>query len=177
MLSQRQSFGLRNPWLIGILAFIALTFVVNGFFIYMSVQYKPALVDQFWNGKDRKSQEIIHRDLQAHQSLAWQLTVRQPKALVSGEAVHYRIAVRDREGKSVTGGKMRVTARRSADARQDFSIPFYEVGLGEYEGDIRFPLKGYWELHFNIVRDDAGFSVTGDKVWVNDAKGSPLVAN
>lgn len=177
MLSQRQAYGLRNPWLLGILGFIALAFAVNGLFIYLSMQYKPAFVDQHANSKSRKGQEITHRELQAHQSLAWQLTVRQPKELSVNELGHYQVVVQNREGRPVTGGTMSVKALRIADEKQDFLIPFHEVGVGIYEGDIRFPLKGYWELSFNIVQGDAGFSVTGDKVFVNATSGKPLATN
>lgn len=171
--SQRNAFGLRNPWLLGVLALIVLVFIVNGVFIWLSVQSRPALVDAIGDNPVRKGRDIIRRELEAHQSIGWQLTVQPPSNHVVAEPAHYRVTVKDRAGRVVTGARMTVTAYRAADAAQDFAVPFAEAAPGEYAGELIFPLKGYWELHFKLALGEMRYSVTGDRLWVNPPSSSP----
>lgn len=167
--SQHNAFGLRNPWLLGMLALIALVFIVNGLFIWLSVQGRPALVDAVGDNPVRKGRDIIRRELEAHQSIAWQLTVQPPPDHVVAGPAPYRVTVKDRAGHPVAGARLTVIAYRAADAGQDFSVPFAEIAPGEYAGVLHFPLKGYWELHFKLALGDTRYSVAGDKLWVRAA--------
>jgi nitrogen fixation protein FixH len=169
MISQSNKSGLRNPWVLGILALIAVVLGVNGTFIWFATKEdRSALVERDYKTKDRKSNEEVLSELREQHALAWQTEIKKPKAVVMGTPTAYEIGVTDREGKPVSGA-LEVLAYRAADASKDFTVPFKEVAPGRYQGYINFPLKGYWEMHIRIKRGDEQFGVNTDRFMVAEA--------
>lgn len=165
MISQDSKKGLRNPWFLGMIGLIAVVLGVNGTFIWLAMQNRPALVDREYSTKDRKSDAAALNDLQGHRALAWKTTVKQPGAIAMNLPVAYEIGVADRTGAPVSG-TMEVEAYRASDARQDFTTAFRETSPGNYQGYISFPLKGYWELRIRIKRGDEVFEVNTGRFMV-----------
>jgi nitrogen fixation protein FixH len=169
MISQSNKSGLRNPWVWGILALIAVVLGVNGTFIWFATKEdRSALVERDYKTKDRKSNEEVLSELREQHALAWQTEINKPKAVVMGTPTAYEIGVTDREGKPVSGA-LEVLAYRASDASKDFTVPFKEVAPGRYQGYINFPLKGYWEMHIRIKRGDEQFGVNTDRFMVAEA--------
>lgn len=168
MISQENKTGLRNPWLLGMLALIVIVLAVNAAFIWYATHNQSTLVDREYKTKDRKSNEDILRELGTRQALAWQTTVKRPKSVVMNSPASYEIGVVDRDGKPVSGA-MEVEAYRASDASKDFTTPFREVSPGNYQGFISFPLKGYWELRIRIKRGDEEFGADTDRFMVAPA--------
>ena len=162
MISQDNKKGLRNPWFLGMMGLIAVVLSVNGTFIWLAIQNRPALVDREYSTKDRKSDTAALNDLQARRTLAWKTTVKQPKTIVMNSPMVYEIGVADRAGAPVSG-TMEVIAYRASDARQDFTTVFRETSPGNYQGYINFPLKGYWELRIRVKRGEEIFEVNTDR--------------
>ena len=165
MISQYNKKGLRNPWFLGMIGLIVVVLGVNGTFIWLATQNRPALVDREYSTKDRKSESAALNDLQAHRILAWKTTIKQPKVIVMNLPAAYEIGVADRAGMPVSG-TMEVIAYRASDARQDFSTVFRETSPGNYQGYIKFPLKGYWELRIRSQRGEEIFEVNTDRFTV-----------
>jgi len=165
MISQNNKRGLRNPWLLGMMALIAVVLGVNGTFIWLAVKTRPALVDREYSTRDRKSDSAALNDLQAHRTLAWQTTIKQPKTIALNFPLAYEISVADRAGVPVSGA-MEVEAYRASDASRDFTTAFKETSPGNYQGYISFPLKGYWELRIRIKRGEDVFMVNTDRFAV-----------
>lgn len=165
MISQHQKTGFRNPWVLGILALVAVVLAVNGAFIWLSTHNKSTLVDREYKSKDRKAGAEFLIGLGSQQALGWQTTMNRPKLLVLNQPTMYDISVVDRNGNPVSG-EMIVESYRAADASQDFSTPFREVSIGNYQGFISYPLKGYWELHIRMRRNDDVYSVRTDRFMV-----------
>lgn len=165
MISQDSKKGLRNPWFLGMMGLIAVVLGVNGAFIWLSMQNRPALVDREYSTKDRKSDTAALNDLEAHRALAWKTTIKQPKPIVMNSPMAYEIGATDREGAPVSG-TMEVEAYRASDAGKDFTTVFRETSPGNYQGYINFPLKGYWELRIRIKRGEETFEVNTDRFMV-----------
>ena len=169
MLTQKDKTGWRNPWVIGMAGLIVATLLVNTLLIWYALHSRSTLVDHEYSSKDRKSDTETIDDIQAQNSLAWKVTVKQPKALMLATPASYEIEVADRQGLPVSG-EMEVVAYRSSDAEKDFSVPFKEVTSGKYQGFISFPLKGYWELRIRVKRNKDVFEVGSSKFLVTQAQ-------
>lgn len=165
MISQDSKKGLRNPWFIGMMVLIATVLGVNGTFIWLAIQNRPALVDREYSTKDRKSDAAALDYLRAHKALAWKTTIKQPKGITMSSPVAYEIGVVDRTGTPVSG-MMKVEAYRASDASKDFTTVFRETSPGNYQGYISFPLKGHWELRIRIKRGEEMFEVNTDRFTV-----------
>src|SRR5574340_421725 len=96
MISQDSKKGLRNPWFLGMMGLIAVVLGVNGAFIWLAMQNRPALVDREYSTKDRKSDTAALNDLEVHRALAWKTTIKQPKSIVMNSPTAYEIGVDDR---------------------------------------------------------------------------------
>jgi nitrogen fixation protein FixH len=166
MISQSNKTGLRNPWVLGMLALIVVVLAVNITFVWFTMKEgRSELVERDYKTKDRKSNELLLSELRTRQALAWQTEIKKPKAIVMGSATSYEISVTDRDGKPVSG-TLDVEAYRASDASKDFTTSFKEVAAGRYQGYITFPLKGYWELHIRVQRGEDRFGVNTDKFMV-----------
>jgi nitrogen fixation protein FixH len=165
MISQHNKKGIRNPWLLGMVALIILVLGVNGAFVWFATHNRSTLVDRDYSTKDRKSNAAVVNELQEQKALAWKTTIKQPKPVVVGLPAGYEISVVDREGAPVSG-TMEVEAYRASEESRDFTTAFGEVSPGNYHGYINFPLKGYWELRSRIRRGKDMFEVGTDRFMV-----------
>ena len=166
MISQGNKSGLRNPWLLGMLALIVVVVTVNATFIWFATkENRSALVERDYKTKDRKSSEVLLSELRQQQALSWQTEIKKPQSIVVGTPTTYEISIKDRDGNPVSGN-LEVEAYRASDASKDFTTAFKEVAPGLYQGYINFPLKGYWELHIRVQRGDERFGVDTDKFMV-----------
>jgi hypothetical protein len=169
MLSQKNKKSWSNPWFVGLIGVVATAVLVNSLLIWKAYHDRSTLVDHEYSTNDRKSDTETIDDIQAQNTLAWKVTVKQPKLLKLATPASYEIDVADRQGIPVSG-QMEVVAYRSADAEKDFSVLFKEVAAGQYQGSISFPLKGYWELRIRITRAKDVFEVGSSKFLVTQTQ-------
>ena len=166
MISQSNKSGFRNPWVLGMMALIAVVLAVNATFIWFTMKEgRSTLVERDYKTKDRKSNDMLLSELRAQQALAWQTEIKKPKSIVMGTPTAYEISIKDRDGKPVSG-TLEVEAYRASDANKDFTTAFKEVAPGLYQGYINFPLKGYWELRIRSQRGEEIFEVNTDRFTV-----------
>jgi nitrogen fixation protein FixH len=165
LISQHHRSALRNPWVLGMLTLVIVVLLVNAAFIWLANHDQSTLVDREYKTRDRKTGAEFLSGLGARQALAWKVSINRPKAIVRSEPTLYDISVVDSEGKPVRG-ELVVEAYRAADAAKDFTTRFAEVSIGNYQGLIAFPLKGYWELHIRVSRGDEIFSVQTERFMV-----------
>lgn len=165
MISQKNKEGFRNPWPLGMIGLIVLVLGVNGTFMWFASHNRSTLVDRDYSTKDRKSNAALIGDLQEKKALAWKTTMKLPKSVVAGSPAGYEISVADPKGLPVEGA-MEVEAYRASDEQKDFTTAFREVSPGNYQGNISFPLKGYWELRIRVKRGEDTFEVGSDRFMV-----------
>jgi len=169
MLSQENKKSWRNPWFVGIVGVVVTALLVNGMLFWYAFHDRSTLVDHEYSTKDRKSDTETIDDIQAQNALAWQTTIKAPKAVVIGVPAAYEIDVADRSGVPVSG-EMEVVGYRPSDADKDFVTLFKEVSPGNYQGYISFPIKGYWELRIRVKRGKDVFETESNKFSVTQAQ-------
>jgi nitrogen fixation protein FixH len=167
MLSQKNKKSWQNPWFVSLVGVVATAVLVNAVLIWYALHRQSTLVDHEYSTRDRKSDQETIGDIESHNALAWQTTVKLPKAVAVAVPATFEISVADRQGVPVSG-EMQVVAYRPSDAEKDFMVPFKEVSSGNYEGYISFPLKGYWELRIHVKRGKEDFEVESNKLLVAD---------
>ena len=169
LISQTHKSGFKNPWVLALLTLILVVLAVNATFIWLSTQNRSTLVDREYKAKNRKTSEEVVQELGGQHALGWKVTMNRPQRLVLGEPVLYEVSVIDRAGQPVRG-EMIVEAYRASDASKDFETRFSEVSIGQYQGAITFPLKGYWELHLRITRGPDVFNVVTERIRIEEPK-------
>jgi hypothetical protein len=166
MISQDNKSALRNPWFLGMIGLIVLVLGVNGAFIWHAMSNnRSTLVDHDYNAEGRKSDTSELKEIELNRVLAWKTTIKQPQTRVMNSPAAYEISVVDRGGVPVSG-TMEVVSYRAADASKDFTTVFKEVSPGNYQGNITFPLKGFWELRIRVKRGNDVFGVDTERFRV-----------
>jgi nitrogen fixation protein FixH len=157
--SQSNRRAMRNPWVIGWLALVAIVLSVNAFMISMAFWTSPGLVvdDYYEQGKDYE--QTINSRLAAQHALGWDLNLEFDKPVLNRPAL-FRITAADKVGQPLTGAVVAVRAYRPSDAAADFEASLQEGLPGQYAGTISFPLKGIWDVQMDIVRGEDRYEVT-----------------
>jgi nitrogen fixation protein FixH len=168
MISQRNKKGWQNPWVFGLLGLIFSGVAINGLFLWNALsEERSTLVDREYNTRNRKTGAEVVKEIEAQNALGWKATIKQTKAVPLNEPTACQVSILDREGHPVSG-QLEVSAYRASDASKDFTVPFKEDSLGNYQGIMRFPLKGYWKLRIRVVRGKEVFETEGNRFSVKD---------
>ncbi len=156
-ISQDNPKALKNPWVLGWLALVVVVLAVNIGFISLAFLTNPGLVDEDYYIKSQDFEENLVKYRNARNALGWTYQTDFPQNPVQNKPQTYRISMVDKAGLPLTAAKVTVTAYRPSDASADFSASLTEIGAGLYEGYLNFPLKGIWDLNFEVVREDDKF--------------------
>ncbi|MDX8410028.1 MAG: FixH family protein [Mariprofundales bacterium] len=164
MLSAQVKQDLKNPWLRGILAVVAVTVAVNICFITYAFISPPNLVVRDYY---ERGQNYFH---DAHQrqegaATAWRLQLLLPNRLTVNSLQTCRLYVMDHEGKPVNSGHVTMTAYRPSDAEHDFKLEMKRVDVGTFAASFAFPLPGSWDLIARIASNGQQFD-TAQRVFV-----------
>lgn len=155
-LSPKLKQDLKNPWLRGILAIVAVTVTVNAVYIVYSFRSPPNLVvDNYYE----QGKEYFHAERERGQTANWRLALLPPEAPKAGVDQTYRLYVMDQTGTPVTDANVTLMAYRPSDAAYDFSSPLAHVDTGTFAGQARFPLPGNWDLIAQVESGGKQFDV------------------
>lgn len=170
MISQYNKKGWQNPWVFGLIGLVLSGVAINGVFLLNALgEDRSTLVDREYSTKNRKTGDEVVKEIEAQNALGWKASIKQPKVVSLDVATEYQVSVVDRDGQPVSG-QVEVLAYRASDASKDFVIPFKETSSGNYQGMMRFPLKGYWKLRIRAVRGKEVFETEGSKFSVKDVE-------
>jgi nitrogen fixation protein FixH len=157
-ISPKLKQDLKNPWLRGILAIVAVTVTVNVAFIIYSFRSPPNLVvDNYYE----QGKEYFHEERERAQAAAWRLELLTPDEARVGESQTYRLYVMDATGAPVKDGQVTLMAYRPSNASHDFKRLLSYADAGTFSGEASFPLPGNWDLiatvesggeHFDVAR-------------------------
>lgn len=159
-ISQDNTKALKNPWVLGWLALVAVVLVVNIGFISLAFITNPGLVDKnyYENAQDYEENLVKYRT--ARNALGWSYQADFPSKPVQNKKELYRLSAVDKVGLPLTAATVTFKAYRPSDASADFETTLTEVGAGMYEGYVTYPLKGIWDLTVNISREQDNFDFT-----------------
>jgi len=147
LVSQSNKEGLRNPWFLGLLGMVGVFFLVNFAFIVFAVISNPGLVDDnyYENGRNYEKHFISQRA--QRQQLGWQTRLELPSTTIAGIPGMFRFSAADSLGLPLEQANVVLSAYRPSNAKDDFKQKLETVGPGIYQGKIRFPLPGVWDVH------------------------------
>ena len=156
-ISQDNPKGLKNPWVLGWLALVAVVLAVNIGFISLAFITNPGLVDKDYYEKAEDYEENLVKYRTARAALGWTYHAAYPNNPVINKKTPYRLTIVDKVGLPLTAANVKLVAYRPSDASADFEITLTEVDAGIYEGDITYSLKGIWEITTVIEREDSQY--------------------
>lgn len=160
-LSQDNKQAMRNPWVLGWLAFVAFVLLVNALFIMTAMKTNPGLVDADYYEKGRNYEKTIQDKITAKNNLGWQVNLNSATADVTmSKAMTYHVNIVDKAGIPLEATSVVLHAYRASDASADFSQPMQQVSAGLYSAEMTFPLKGHWELIAKIRQGEDKLSFT-----------------
>jgi len=180
MISQKNKQGWRNPWLLGLLVIILSGVLINGRMLWNVLNHPMRLLDDHYSVKAHNQYDAKWVQQQAERStLGWQARIHSPQQLendsqATASAVRFilmaspaelKFELNDRDGQPVQGGQVEINAQWPGDPTFDFKGALYEVAPGHYEGSMKFPRAGNWDLLIRVQHDDRKFD-TEQKVFV-----------
>lgn len=151
--SQSNRRAMRNPWVIGWLALVAVVLSVNIFMISMAFWTSPGLVIEDYYEQGQDYERTINSRIAARHALGWDLNLEIDKPVLNSPAL-FRISAADKVGQPLTGAVVAIRAYRPSDAAADFEAKLHEALPGQYSGQISFPLKGIWDVQVAIVHGE-----------------------
>jgi nitrogen fixation protein FixH len=181
MISQDNKQGWRNPWVLGFAAIVLCGVLVNVVLLWNVMRTPVRLLDDAYSVKNHDRQDAKWVRQQAERTtLGWQARLRSPQQLqgvnqaqegegrfiLAASPATVQLELSDREGRSVDGGQVVVAAQWPGNAAQDFSANLHEIAHGHYEGSLKFPRPGNWDLLIKVQRDGRTFEME-QKVFVS----------
>jgi nitrogen fixation protein FixH len=79
------------------------------------------------------------------------------------------IELANHEGRPVQGGQIQIAAQWPGDPSFDFNSTLNEHSAGWYQGDIKFPRAGNWDLVIKVKQNDSEFEME-QKIFVAFSK-------
>ena len=184
MFSQKNKQGWRNPWVIGLVVIVLSGVLINGRMLWNVMNHPTRVLDEHYSVKAHNQYDAKWLQQQAERStLKWRARIHSPDQLVNDSqaldsAVRFilmaspallTLELNDRNGQPVQGGQVVINAQWPGDPTFDFRDTLHEVAPGRYEGSIKFPRAGNWDLLIRAEQDGRQFDME-QKVFVSIPK-------
>lgn len=158
-ISQSNKEALKNPWMLGILLFVATFLTANAIFIYFAFKSPPSLVvEDFYERGERY--EETQKKIEQEKALGWTGLLMVPTKTRVNQIQTYEVLI---QGKNSVGLKLDsviVNAYRPSDATADFSVTMSLKAPGIYTADMSFNLPGIWDLIVVAKQGEQEFLMT-----------------
>lgn len=180
MISQKNKQGWRNPWVFGLLAVVLAGVLINGRMLWNVLHYPTRVLDDNYSVKAHNQYDAKWVQQQAERStLGWQAKLHSPQQLQNdslaipsvarfillASPAELKLQLNDRDGNPVHGVKVEINAQWPGDPTFDFKGALYEAALGDYQGSMKFPRAGNWDLLISAKLVDRQFEME-QKVFV-----------
>lgn len=180
MISQKNSKGWRNPWVFGLLAIMLSGVLINARFLWNVLSHPVRVLDDNYSVKAHNKYDAKWLQQQAERStLGWKTSLYSPQQLqndsrakadearfiLMASPADLKFELRDDKGLPVKGAVVEINAQWPGDPTFDFKDSLLETTPGNYQGSLKFPRAGNWDLLIRAVRDGSQFD-TEQKVFV-----------
>jgi len=159
-ISQHSKHALRNPWVLGMAAFVLLVVAVNVGFIMTAMRTNPGLVDVNYYDRGRDYERNALKQIAARNALGLEARLEVPEHVVVTKPAQFGFTVVDNHGLPLTDADVSVTAYRPSDAAADFTVVMGHIASGRYQAEMNFPLKGTWDLIIKLKRGEDSLELT-----------------
>ena len=157
-ISQANKRALRNPWVLGWLALVAVVLGVNIYMISMAFITSPGLVSKNYYEQGRDYERTVQSRSAARAALGWDVAL-EVSGVHMGKPAAFRIVAKDKDNRPLAESQVKLFAYRPSDVNADFSTVLAEKVPGEYVGDVVFPLKGAWDLVVEVKQGEDIYQV------------------
>ncbi len=158
-ISQKSNTALKNPWVLGFIAFF-LTFVTaNVIFISLAFKSPPALVvDDFY--ERGQAYEETQKRIAEEKSLGWIGLLITPPSIRVNQLQTYDVFLHGKNSTKLELDSVTFFAFRPSDNEADFSTPMQQKQSGVYTVDARFDLPGIWDVIVEAKQGEQKFLTT-----------------
>ena len=153
-ISQSNPRAWRNPWVIGWITLVAVVLLVNIAMISIAFITSPGLVNENYYDRGRHYEKTLKSRIATRDALGWSISTDFPITPYINKPEKYRFNIVDKNAVPISNAQTTIALYRPSDAEADFELPMHEIVPGIYSADVRFPLKGEWEIIVSIKRDD-----------------------
>jgi nitrogen fixation protein FixH len=158
-ISQRNKAAFKNPWVLGMLLFLAIFLTANGIFIYLAFESPPNLVvDDFYERGEHYVE--THKLVEKQKSLGWTGSIMAPENTRVNQHQLYEVLLQGKYSVALVLDSVTLHAYRPSDAKADFSIEMLNTKAGMYGADVSFNLPGIWDVIIVAKQGEHEFMVT-----------------
>ena len=158
-ISQKNPQALKNPWVLGLLAFLMTFLSANGIFIYIAFSSPPNLVvEDFYERGE--AYEQTQKRIEQEKALGWTGLILAPTKTRVNQVQGYEVLLQGQNSVGLDLDSVVIHAYRPSDARADFSVEMTKKQAGVYTADISFNLPGIWDLIVEAKLGDQAFLTT-----------------
>jgi nitrogen fixation protein FixH len=158
-ISQSNNEALKNPWVLGFLAFLVTVLAANAVFIYLAFSSPPNLVvEDFYERGERY--EETHKRIEQEKAMGWNGVIMAPAQTRVNQLQTYQVLLQGKGSVALNLDSVTFNAYRPSDANADFSVEMTKAGLGSYTVDASFNLPGIWDIIIVAKQDEHEFLVT-----------------
>ena len=158
-ISQNNKEALKNPWVWGILLFVATFLTANGVFIYLAFESPPSLVDKHFY-ENGKNYDQIQKQIEQQKSLGWTGLLVIPVSTRVNESQTYEVLIHGKNSTAIELDSVVIKAYRPSDAKADFKVTMNKINPGIYTAEMSFHLPGTWDLIVEAKQGVNEFMVT-----------------
>jgi nitrogen fixation protein FixH len=151
-ISQSNKSALRNPWVLGWLGLLSLVVIVNVGMITTAFVTSPGLVEKDYYEKGRDHEQNFLKKRTARNALGWSFRLDIPEEVTIGQKTAIRFSIVDKFGVALKDINIDLLAYRPSDASADINKSMQVFAPGQYQADVRFTLKGAWDLQVNATK-------------------------
>ena len=157
-ISQKNNEALKNPWVLGLLAFLVTFLSANAIFIYMAFKHPPSLVVEDFYERGERFEETQKR-IEAEKDLGWTGTFLFPAKARVNQSQNYEVLIHDQNSTALQLDSLVIYAYRPSDAQADFSAEMNKTSPGLYSAELSFSLPGTWDLIAEAKQGEKEFLV------------------
>ena len=174
MISQKNKQGWRNPWVFLLIALVCSGVLINARMIWNMLHHPMRLLDDNYTVKDHNRYDAKWLQEQAERStLGWKATLSSPQQLpndseakqdmarfiLAANPAEIQLEFKDQKGLAITGATITVDAQSPGDQSFDFKTTFNATSEGHYQGSLKFPRAGNWDLLIRAELDGRQFDM------------------
>lgn len=158
-ISQDNPQALRNPWVLGFLAFLVTFLSANAVFIYLAFSSPPNLVVEDFYEKGEAYEQTQQR-IARQKALGWSGVLLVPSSSRVNQEQTYEAVITGKNSAGLLLDSVTFYAYRPSDARQDFAVEMQKSGHGSYIADVSFALPGTWDVIVEARRGEDEYIIS-----------------
>lgn len=159
LISQKNSQALRNPWVLGLLAFLVTFLSANAVFIYLAFSDRPNLVvDNYYErGKEYQNRLDVQKQ---EDELGWTGNLMLPGTTRVNQPAVFEAQILGENARAVELDSVRIFAYRPSDMDKDFDVEMQAIGSGRYQTELTFEYPGNWDIIVEAKQGDDEYLIT-----------------